>query len=94
MRTSEGTQLGCGLPKHDTEEVWNEQQQNKDQQHHVQQSWQGPCQSSGHHSKAGLEVPALHCLVCNAYLTKINKTDNTTHHCCSQRMTSCTRMLV
>ena len=64
--TSQGTQLGCGAPKHDTEKVWNEKQQDNDQQHHVQQSWQGQCQSSGYHSKAGLEVPALHCPGCDA----------------------------
>ena len=27
----------------------------------MEQIWQGPCQSSGHHSKAGLKVPARHC---------------------------------
>ena len=29
----------------------------------MKKCWQGQCQSSGHHSKPGLEVPALHCLV-------------------------------
>ena len=29
----------------------------------MKQCWQGRCQSSGHHSKLGLEVPALHCPV-------------------------------